>query len=168
MKIHFSIAFLFVGTIHVRGFSPPKPSACPFKNTASFGLGSAVETVPTTTLLARLGGKDLERFFADQNKEYLMGHQRKLLPQLFTNSFPGNISELMVAKHGRLINDLRLDELHFDMVATHLVASLTEAGAEQENVDKAISILSPIRIVFEQAAKKNNPWEGTLGRLRRF
>lgn len=127
------------------------------------------------TLLARLGGKDalalvveifydrlfgdddLARFFANQDKEYLKGHQRKLLAQLFTDSFPKGeaIETLMMEKHDRLIRELGLDEDHFDMVATHLVGSLTTVGAAQDHIDEAVAILSPLRGVFERAATKN-------------
>ena len=179
MKISVQILTLFAASLSVSSAFKP---ACPFKTAAGVSKLFSLTKLPAVppldreeqdTLLARLGGKEalagvvegfyerlfddegLERFFQNQDKEYLMGHQRKLLAQLFTNSFPGNIGDLMVEKHSDLINNLGLDELHFDMVAGHLVATLTEVGAEQDSIDEAVAILSPLRTVFEQAAKKN-------------
>lgn len=59
----------------------------------------------------------------------------------------------MKTKHYRLFAR-GLDESHFDKVATHFVETLQHLGVAQSLIDEAVSVIAPLRVVFENGLKK--------------
>lgn len=53
----------------------------------------------------------------------------------------------------RLFVDMGLTEIHFDMVAMHLVASLQHLGVCQELIDEVVAVVGPLRPIFLDAAQ---------------
>ena len=45
-----------------------------------------------------------------------------------------------------------LSEIHFDLVAQHLVESLLALGVQQHVIDEVVGIVAPLRAVFEKCA----------------
>jgi hemoglobin len=122
------------------------------------------------TLSDRLGGNDALRaavaglyqkildddelsiFFQDVNMTALKLHQIEFLKVAF-GQVPDNldVSGLMLSKHRRLF-EAGLNEVHFDRVASHLVATLADLNVPEALIDEAVGIVGPLRAVFEQGA----------------
>jgi hemoglobin len=64
----------------------------------------------------------------------------------------------MTSKHARLFG-MGLNETHFDRVAGHLVATLQELGVDPALVEEAVSIVGPLRGVFEEGARQHATFE---------
>lgn len=62
-----------------------------------------------------------------------------------------DVVDFLLRKHQRLF-DQGLHELHFDMVAGHLIAVLEELEVEQGLIALAVSTVGPLRVVFEKGA----------------
>ena len=66
---------------------------------------------------------------------------------------PEEFMNFMLATHTRLFRDYDLNETHFDKVAACFVRALEELQADQSVIDEAVSLLVPLRDVFEYGAK---------------
>jgi hemoglobin len=95
-----------------------------------------------------LNDASLTKFFKNTNINKLKMHQRNFLTLALTEVPPDmNIPELIATKHA-------LNETHFDSVADHLMSTLKNLQVRDEHVDEIISIIAPLRVVFEEGAKK--------------
>ena len=62
-----------------------------------------------------------------------------------------DIVALIHTKHQRLFDE-GLNEEHFDIVAGHFVDTLNHLGVKQGEIDEAVSVIAPLRPVFEKEA----------------
>jgi hemoglobin len=99
-----------------------------------------------------LADKKLKAFFKGADVNKLKNHQRRFLKMAFTK-IPStyNVPKIMLDKHQKLF-EIGLNENHFDIVAGHLVDTLLSLGVTQDCVDEAVSIVGPLRSVFEEGA----------------
>mmetsp|Transcript_7525 Transcript_7525/g.15395 ORF Transcript_7525/g.15395 Transcript_7525/m.15395 type:complete len:406 (-) Transcript_7525:1154-2371(-) len=101
--------------------------------------------------------KDLQPFFKNISISALQVHQLKLFKVIFgpeeDKPDQDEFMNFMLATHTRLFRDYGLDETHFDKVAMCFVRALEELQADQEIIDEAVAVLSPLRDVFELGAK---------------
>lgn len=124
-----------------------------------------------TTLLGKLGGANALRaavellytklleepetavFFEDANMVWLKQHQIDFMKIAFSQ-VPDDldVAAMMMEKHLALF-DKGLTANHFDLVAVNFVAALKELKVEQELINDAVAVISPLRPVFEQGAK---------------
>lgn len=128
---------------------------------------TAVKTENPPTLFERLGGTEAVRavvddfydrvladaalapFFEGKKVASLRYHQLRFLKVAFTH-VPDDLDvpKMMIDKHRRLFES-GLNETHFDKVAGHLVAALTDAGVSSELIAEAAAIVVPLRRAFE-------------------
>lgn len=123
-----------------------------------------------TTLLDRLGGKaalkaavdefyarlvrdhGLLPFFVGVNVEQLKKHQYNFMSTAFTKIPEGmNIAGIIKEKHARLF-EMGLSEYHFDLVASHFVATLQYLKVEPSVIDEAAGVILPLRPTFVECA----------------
>lgn len=97
---------------------------------------------------------ELETFFEGTNMALLKTHQVRFMSIAFSG-IPKDmdVAGLMLTKHAALF-EKGLDETHFDLVAGHLVGSLQHLEVPQNLIDDAVSIVGPLRGVFEEGAQK--------------
>lgn len=62
-----------------------------------------------------------------------------------------DIAALIHVKHQKLFND-GLTEKHFDIVAGHFIATLNHLGVKQAEIDEAVGVIAPLRLIFEREA----------------
>lgn len=128
------------------------------------------------TLFERLGGVDavratieefyrrimaderLSHFFAGAHMANLKMHQVGFFKAAFT-SIPKDmdVAQMLLDKHMRLFQLKGLKAMHFDMVAGHLIATLKHLGISQELINEAVTIVAPLRSVFDKGAKLYGP-----------
>lgn len=65
-----------------------------------------------------------------------------------------DVPALIMEKHLRLFKEKGLNETHFDIVATHLVETLQSLGVAQGLIDEVVTVVGPLRGVFEVGALK--------------
>ena len=106
----------------------------------------------------------LAPFFETTNMAHLRDHQYKFMALAFT-AIPDdvNVAQLLAEKHERLFAK-GLNETHFDLVAGHLVASLEHLQVAKPLIEEVVSVVGPLRSVFEENAKKNGE-QALLDRL---
>lgn len=106
--------------------------------------------------IVRVGADELlVGFFDDVDIAVLKVHQKRFFSMAFTK-FPEGLSvPRSILCHHQLLFELGLNESHFDMVAKHLVAALKECGVKEEVINEAVSIVVPLRQVFEDGAQKS-------------
>lgn len=139
-------------------------------------IGSAENMIPITkptenSLLERLGGVGTMRRVIDEFYDNMVG-DRKLQPLLegskisalkvhqmrfFRIAFSGipseiDVIEMLKEKHQFLFENKGMDETHFDIVIGHLVTSLRKIQVADALVDECLSIVSPLRVAFEEGA----------------
>ena len=126
----------------------------------------------TPSLLDRLGGKealtavveafyfrilcddDLLGFFDGVNTSLLKVHQHKFLAMAFSaHSLDIDAVSESIAESHRRLWATGLSEVHFDLVAAHLVDTLLEMGVAQPLIDEVVAIVGPLRAVFKENAK---------------
>lgn len=124
----------------------------------------------TRTLLKRLGGEaaleaavdifyeklmgdaDLSPFFEGRDMDQLKHHQRQFMTIAFTKIPESlDVGKFMFDKHEKLFL-MGLNEMHFDAVAGHFIATLNGMGVEQKLIDEAVAVIAPLRPIFEQGA----------------
>ena len=66
-----------------------------------------------------------------------------------------NVVNHILAKHMRLFFDKGLNEMHFDLVATHFVQTLQYLRISADLVEEVVGIVGPLRAAFEQGALIN-------------
>lgn len=125
-------------------------------------------------LLHRLGGEDaltaavnefyvrvvadktLARFFEGIPLDVLKDHQHKFMRMAFTEvPKDTDVDKMMFAKHYRLFH-MGLNETHFDTVAGHFVGTLEHLGVSKDLVDEAVSVIAPLRGVFEKGSRRRS------------
>jgi truncated hemoglobin YjbI len=106
-----------------------------------------------------LADPELSPFFEEANMTALKLHQVEFLKVAF-GQVPDDldVAGLMTSKHARLFG-MGLNETHFDRVAGHLVATLEELGVDPALVEEAVSIVGPLRGVFEEGARQHASFE---------
>ena len=131
------------------------------------------EAPEKASLLVRLGGgetlkvaveefyykllcdDDLLEFFDGVDTDLLKAHQHSFLSLVFTMRLTSENLTRVTAKvtkaHERLW-PMGLNERHFDLVVSHLVHTLLELGVPQDLVDEVVSIVGPLRGIFETNA----------------
>jgi hemoglobin len=101
-----------------------------------------------------LGDPYLTTFFKNTNINKLKKHQRDFLTLALTEVPPDvNVPELLATKHAFLFKK-GLNETHFDSVAGHLMTTLKDLQVRDDYVDQVIAIIAPLRVVFEEGARK--------------
>jgi len=128
------------------------------------------ESTKKAVLLERIGGtaalraavdefyarliedNELQPFFEGVNVKLLKWHQYNFMSIAFTE-IPEDmdIPALIQTKHSRLFMD-GLNEKHFDIVASHFVATLNHLGVKQPEVDDAVAVIAPLRPLFVASA----------------
>jgi truncated hemoglobin YjbI len=123
------------------------------------------------TLLSKLGGVDAVKvaveemykrmvedpetafFFEDINMAFLKQHQIDFLKIAFT-IVPDDLDvpSLLRDKHAALFKR-GLNAKHFDVAAKHFVGSMLYLDVPQELINEAVSIIGPLRVVFEEGAE---------------
>ncbi|GAX24690.1 hypothetical protein FisN_4Hu248 [Fistulifera solaris] len=123
------------------------------------------------TLLSKLGGSDAIKatveemykrlvddpetavFFEEINMAFLKQHQLDFMKIAFT-VIPDDLDVpgLLKEKHSSLFKK-GLNEKHFDIVAKHFVGAMNHLNVPQELIDEAVSIIGPLRVVFEEGAE---------------
>lgn len=95
----------------------------------------------------------LQPYFEGVNMAHLKRHQVEFMKIAFTE-IPASldVSALLLEKHQRLF-EAGLNEHHFDLVAGHFVGACQQLDVPQELIDEAVSVIGPLRGVFEQGAK---------------
>jgi hemoglobin len=93
-------------------------------------------------------------FFKNSNMAALKVHQAAFLKIAFT-AIPDSLDvpTLMMAKHEHLFKE-GLTEHHFDVVAGHFIASCRHLDIDQDLIDEAVSVITSLRVIFEQGARK--------------
>ena len=99
--------------------------------------------------------EDLLDFFKKVDMALLKAHQTQFMTIAFTE-IPKDfdVAAHIVQVHSRVIRK-GLNEKHFDKVASHLVESLFALGISRPLVDEVVSVVSPLREVFKEAARKH-------------
>ena len=130
-------------------------------------------TTKPVTLLDKLGGTDAlsavvgemytrlladeitAPMFAETNMTRLKVHQIQFMKIAFT-VVPDDLDvpKLLVEKHQRLFAEKQLNETHFDKVAEHFVGACHHLNVDQTLIDEAVSVIAPLRSVFENTAKE--------------
>lgn len=96
----------------------------------------------------------LKRFFEGIDLGNLKEHQRKFL-RIALTKIPSSldVGEFMYKKHKKLFLD-GLNEIHFDTVAGHFIATLESLQVPKPLIDEAVGIIAPLRGVFEEGGEK--------------
>lgn len=102
-----------------------------------------------------LADKELAFFFSDVRMSTLKIHQLQFLKLAFTK-IPEDMDvvEFIAKKHDRLFREKGLNETHFDLVATHLVASLKHFNVSEKLIAEAAAIVL-LRPIFEKLARNS-------------
>ena len=108
-------------------------------------LKAAVEEFYTRIL----ADPDLSFFFKDVTMTALKMHQLAFMKIAFTQ-IPEDLDvpKLMKEKHAPLFAK-GLTAVHFDKVAGHFVATLDNLNVPSDLVNEAVSVIAPLRVVFE-------------------
>ena len=95
---------------------------------------------------------DLAFFFEDTTMTSLKMHQLAFMQVAFTQ-IPEDLDVLamMKEKHENLFAK-GLKASHFDKVARHFVGTLESLSVPKELIDECVSVIAPLRVVFEQSA----------------
>jgi hemoglobin len=94
----------------------------------------------------------LKPFFANAQLEVLKWHQFNMMSLAFCRVQEDvDIAHLILSRHKRLF-DMGLNETHFDVLMVHFASTLRELDVEQDAIDDAVDMLSPIRPIFVQGA----------------
>ena len=116
-----------------------------------------MSTTTSSTLFAKIGGRDavravvgifydkvlsdpiLKDFFADTNMDRQRAHQTAFVSMAIggPNEYKGRA--MRPAHEG-----LGIEDMHFNAVATHLQASLLEAGVEEADVETIIATVGSL------------------------
>jgi hemoglobin len=86
-----------------------------------------------------LADPDLKDFFAGTSMTRLMGRQVEFFAAALGGPVTYSGASMHDAHRGRGI-----EQRHFDLVAGHLVASLTEAGVPGETVETIVGAIAPL------------------------
>lgn len=86
----------------------------------------------------------IKHFFDGIPIDRLKGHQKKFLTVAFggPNDYSGRG---MKAAHAKLVNDMGLNDSHFDAVMENLGATLTELGVPEDLIGQAAAIAESTR-----------------------
>eukprot|EP00184_Porphyridium_aerugineum_P005001 CAMPEP_0184707710 /NCGR_PEP_ID=MMETSP0313-20130426/37390_1 /TAXON_ID=2792 /ORGANISM="Porphyridium aerugineum, Strain SAG 1380-2" /LENGTH=295 /DNA_ID=CAMNT_0027169291 /DNA_START=1250 /DNA_END=2137 /DNA_ORIENTATION=- len=103
---------------------------------------------------ARLGADDrINHFFKDTNIYKLKAHQYNFMRYAFSNGQATYKGKSIREGHERLFA-MGLNETHFDIVASHFVATLQGLKVDQALIDEAVAIIVPLREVFKTSAEE--------------
>jgi hemoglobin len=96
----------------------------------------------------------LSHFFEGSDLAFLKSHQRKFMKIAFTK-IPDtlDVPKFILDKHERLFA-MGLEAEHFDLVAGHLIATFQALQVKQPLIDEAVAIVGPLRVAFEEGARK--------------
>ena len=100
------------------------------------GGSAAVETVVRAFYDKVMADDELRGFFANTNMDFQTQQQVKFLSMAL-----GGPNEYKGASMADAHKDLAITEHHFGLVAAHLVSSLRDAGAGQEEIDAVVSLV---------------------------
>jgi hemoglobin len=133
------------------------PESAPQRVTTLFrelGGANAVKAVVGELYQRLLFDQVTAPFFKNSNMASLKMHQAAFLKIAFT-AVPDSLDvpTLMMTKHMHLFKE-GLTEHHFDVVAGHFIASCRHLDIDQELIDAAIIVITSLRVVFEQGARK--------------
>ena len=118
------------------------------------GGSAALEAAVDIFYERMLEDPSLTMFFKNTNINKLKKHQRDFLTLALTEVPPDlNVPELIAKKHAFLFKK-GLNETHFDSVAGHLKSTLKDLQVQEDHVDQVIAIIAPLRVVFEEGARK--------------
>jgi len=118
------------------------------------GGAEAVKAAVDELYTRLLDDPETSMFFEDMNMVFLKQHQVNFMKIAF-DVIPDDldVAGMMLKAHSKLFSK-GLTEKHFDLVAKHLVGSLQSLNVPQELIDEAVVIVGPLRVVFEEGAKK--------------
>lgn len=89
----------------------------------------------------------LEKFFKDANMDSLRAHQYNFMKIAFTSA-PADIGDIISKEHARLLKDGGLKESHFDVMASHLKATLEGMGLAKADIDEVSATVGQFRQYF--------------------
>lgn len=100
----------------------------------------------------------LSVMFEDVRMPLLKTHQLAFMKIAFSK-IPDDLDvpKLIFKKHMRLFLRKGLNESHFDLVAQHLIQTLQHLNISPPLINEAISIIAPLRAVFEKGGKLKQP-----------
>lgn len=114
-------------------------------------LNAAVDGLYERLVVDEQVGKYFEGIAMDK----LMEHQYNFMQMAFTEIPEGcDIAGMLTTGHTRLWA-MGLDESDFDVVAGHFVATLQSLDVDQELIDEAVGVISPLRDIFEEKGRQN-------------
>ena len=101
-----------------------------------------------------LADPKLAHFFDGIRMSALKLHQVRFFRVAFTEIPPDlDVTAMLIEKHRSLFENKGLDASHFDLVAGHLVATLKNIGVAESLIEETISVVAPLRAVFEEGVK---------------
>lgn len=104
------------------------------------GGAEAIESVVRAFYKRVLADDQLRGFFANTNMDFQTQQQIKFLSMAL-----GGPNEYRGASMADAHKDLAITEHHFGLVAGHLVATLREAGAGQEEIEAVVALVGPLK-----------------------
>ncbi|KAL6751167.1 globin-like protein [Haematococcus lacustris] len=119
------------------------------------GSAEAVEACVKVFYTKLLADPDLGRFFEGVNMKLLAYKQTQFLAFAF-GGLPSWQGKSMSAAHAHLVRDQGLNLTHFDKVAAHFVATMTELGVATEHIEQATQVLLSVRPQFDPVAILEN------------
>lgn len=119
------------------------------------GGADAVRAAVDEFYKRNLGTPELAPMFEGTNMTKLRVHQIKFMSLAF-QGVPEDLDvpHLVYEKHKSLFVKKGLNETHFDLVAANLIATLEHLGVAKDLIDEAVTVVAPLRVVFETGAQK--------------
>jgi truncated hemoglobin YjbI len=87
-----------------------------------------------------LSDEDLLEFFVEVNMDQLKRHQKRF----FTLAM-GGPNEYTGRDMRKAHENLKLDDLHFDLIKKHLADTLRELGAQESQIETVMGSVEPLR-----------------------
>jgi hemoglobin len=154
---------------------------------ASVGLLNSQTSAHKTTLLFKLGGRDVLRtavdiyydrimdddllipFFRTTDMKLLKWHQFNFMSVAFDNTITNDfdLTDLILNKHKQFF-DNGLCEIHFDAMMGHFKETFVELNIEQILIEEALMILDRLRPVFVEGALQARNKKQSSNSLSRF
>jgi len=104
----------------------------------------AIEAAVDAFYAKVLADPRIKHFFAGVDMDRQRRHQKMFLSYAFGGA-PGYDGRGMRAAHQRLVDDMGLDDSHFDAVVENLGQTLTELGVAAELIGEVAGIAESIR-----------------------
>lgn len=98
---------------------------------------------------------ELERFFEGVDPRIITAHQVLFFQMAFTKIDSHQKAELVIRSTHQRLFAIGLSEYHFDIFSRHVEETLRDRGFCSLIVQEALGVIAPLRIVFEEEAKRH-------------